>query len=168
MERLALAIDTLNQAIGRTLCWAALALALWQFGLILAQAVFRSGSIFAQEALIYVNALLFLGASGYTLLKDGHVRVDLFYHRMSARGKALVNLLGTLLFLWPLCVLIAVAGTPYVLESWAQGEGSIETSGIQAVYLLKTLILVFTLLMALQGLSVALRSVLTLQASRHD
>ncbi|MEM7571074.1 MAG: TRAP transporter small permease subunit [Pseudomonadota bacterium] len=168
MDRLVKAIDTLNSAVGKVLCWAALALALWQFGLILAQAVFRASSIFAQEALIYANALLFLGAGGYTLLKDGHVRVDLFYHRMGQRAQARVNLLGTALLLWPLCGLIFYAGTPYVLDSWALREGSIETSGIQAVFLLKSLILVFATLVGLQGLSLALRSIQTLQGKADD
>ncbi|MEO0412754.1 MAG: TRAP transporter small permease subunit [Pseudomonadota bacterium] len=168
MDRLAKAIDTLNSTAGKVLCWAALVLALWQFGLILAQAVFRTSSIFAQEALIYANAALFLGAGGYTLLKDRHVRVDLFYHRMGQRAKAFVNLLGTMLFLWPLCGLIFYAGTPYVANSWALREGSIETSGIQAVFLLKSMILVFAALVGLQGLSVALRSIQTLRGKADD
>ncbi|MGD1954929.1 MAG: TRAP transporter small permease subunit [Sphingomonadales bacterium] len=163
MERTAQLCDALNRWSGKMICWSALVLALWQFGLILAQAVFRTSSIFAQEALIYLNALLFLGATGYTLLKDGHVRVDLFYHRMSERGKAWVNLLGTILFLWPVLTLICIAGTPYVAESWALREGSIETSGIQAVFLLKTLILVFAVLMAVQSVSLILRSLLILR-----
>ncbi|MEM7570683.1 MAG: TRAP transporter small permease subunit [Pseudomonadota bacterium] len=168
MERLASAIDAVNRAIGSVLSWAALILALWQFGLILAQAVFRVGSIFAQEALIYMNALLFLGAGGYTLLKDGHVRVDLFYHQMTDKTKAWVNLLGTALFLWPMCLLILISGTPYVVDSWVRLEGSIETSGIPAVFVLKTFILVFALLVSLQGLSLVLRSLMTIKAQRHD
>jgi len=156
-------IDRLNTAAGKAVAWIALILAVWQFGLIIAQSVFRTSSIFAQEALIYLNALLFLGAGGFTLLRDEHVRVDLFYYKMSDRAKAWTNLLGTLLLLWPLCVLLLYAGLPYVMASWALKEGSIETSGIQAVYLLKTLIIVFAILMTLQGLSLAWRSLQTIR-----
>lgn len=168
MERLVTWIDALNGAIGRTVAWMALLLVLWQFGLIIAQAVFRTSAIFAQEALVYMNALLFLGAGGYTLLRDEHVRVDLFYHRMSARAKAIVNIAGTLLFLWPTCLLLIYAGFPYVSASWSIFEGSIETSGIQAVFLLKTLILVFTGLIFLQGISLVWRSAKTLKETAND
>lgn len=168
MNKLVSWIDALNNAVGKTVCWAALLLALWQFGLIIAQAVFRTSSIFAQEALIYINAALFLGAGGYTLLKDEHVRVDLFYHKMTARSRAIANLLGTLLFLWPLCALLLLAGLPYVASSWALFEGSIETSGIQAVYLLKSLILVFTVLVLLQSISLVWRCLQTLSGPRND
>ncbi|MEM9881284.1 MAG: TRAP transporter small permease subunit [Pseudomonadota bacterium] len=168
MDKIIAGIDTLNAAIGKAVAWAALALSLWQFGLIIAQSVFRASSIFAQESLIYMNALMFLGAGAFTLLRDEHVRVDLFYHRMSTRAKAWVNLLGTVLLLWPLCVLILYAGTPYVAASWALREGSIETSGIQAVYLLKTLILMFGVMMTLQGVSLFWRSLKTLRSNRAD
>lgn len=168
MDKLVSWIDALNSAVGKAVAWMALLLAVWQFGLIISQAVFRTSSIFAQEALIYINALLFLGAGGYTLLKDEHVRVDLFYHRMSAKGRARTNLLGTLLLLWPLCALLLYAGVPYVSASWALKEGSIETSGIQAVYMLKTLILVFTVLLFLQSISLVWRSLKTLKGGNDD
>lgn len=168
MTKLVAWIDALNSAVGKSVSWMALLLVLWQFGLIIAQAVFRTSAIFAQEALVYMNAILFLGAGGYTLLHDEHVRVDLFYHRMSARAKAIVNIAGTLVFLWPMCALLVYAGFPYVQSSWAIFEGSIETSGIQAVFLLKTLILVFTVLVFLQGISLVWRGVQTLKGRTDD
>lgn len=168
MDKLVSWIDALNSAVGKAVAWMALVLSIWQFGLIISQAVFRASSIFAQEALVYINALLFLSAGGYTLLKDEHVRVDLFYHRMSAKAKARANMLGTLVLLWPLCGLLLYAGIPYVSASWALKEGSIETSGIQAVFLLKTLILVFTILLFLQSISLVWRSIKTLRSAADD
>ena len=151
-------IDRLNDQLGRGLSWLVLALILVQLAIVVLRYVFQIGSVWVQESLLYGNALLFLGAAGYTLLKDAHVRVDLFYREASAKTKAWVNLLGVLLFLWPLCGLIGVAGIPYVAKSWAVFEGSVETTGLQAVYLLKSLILLFGLSLALQGLSLAIRS----------
>ncbi len=101
--------------------------------------------------------------AGYTLLGDGHVRVDIFYREASARYKATVDLLGTLLFLWPVCALIAFTSWPYVSISWKVLEGSRETSGIPGVFLLKTAILIFAFIVALQGLSTFLRSLHTLR-----
>jgi TRAP-type mannitol/chloroaromatic compound transport system permease small subunit len=144
-------IDRCNEAIGRWVSWAVIAMVLLQF-LVVA----------LQESIVYLHGLLFLVAAGYTLLRDGHVRVDIFYRSAPPRQKALVDLLGTLLFLLPVCVLLWVVSWPYVAASWSVLEGSKETSGIQGVYLLKSAILVFVLLVALQGFSLAARSALIL------
>lgn len=140
-----------------------------QFALVLMRYVFGIGSVMAQEALIYAHALLFLLAAGYTLLGDGHVRVDIFYRPASPRTKALIDLLGVLVFLFPFCWLLWDVALPYVEASWRIREGSRETAGLPLVFLLKTAIPVFVVLLALQGLSLALRSleVLTGRATRH-
>ena len=96
------------------------------------------------------------------MLHEGHVRVDIFYRDASERAKALVDFLGAVLFLIPVCVLLWWWSWPYVEQSWAVHEGSKETSGIQVLYLLKSTILAFAGLMGLQGLSMALRTLLVL------
>ncbi len=90
------------------------------------------------------------------------MRVDIFYREASARRKAVVDLAGVALFLLPVCALIWWGSWPYVANSWRVFEGSRETSGIQAVFLLKSVILVFVALIVLQGLSMAARSVIVL------
>ena len=101
-------------------------------------------------------------AAGYTLYNDGHVRVDIFYREASAKYKATIDLIGTLLFLWPVCVLIIYVSWPYVASSWSVLEGSRETSGIPGVFLLKTVIPIFAVIVILQGVSTVIRSVITL------
>ena len=95
----------------------------------------------------------FIMLGGYALRHNAHVRVDVLYRTMSPRAKARVDLLGTLFLLWPVCFLIFYVSFPYVEASWSVREGSRETSGIQGVYLLKSVILAFVVLLALQGLS---------------
>nr|WP_184435878.1 TRAP transporter small permease subunit [Roseospira goensis] len=139
-----------------------------QFLVVVLRYVFGLGFIWMQESITYMHGLLFMVGAGYTLLQDGHVRVDVFYREASPRRKALVNLLGTVLFLIPFCVLVLWVSWPYVANSWRVMEGSKETSGIQGVYLLKSVILVFGGLVILQGLSVIARSLLTLGGYDHE
>ncbi len=165
---LAHAIDTVNERIGRGAAWLALIMVLLQFTVVVMRYVFGLGSIFMQEGVIYLHAALFLVGAGYTLLHGGHVRVDIFYREAGPRRKALIDLLGTLLFLLPVCVVIGWASAPYVAQSWATLEGSRETSGIPAVFALKSLILLFVVLIALQGVSLMLHSILTLAGAEEQ
>ena len=91
---------------------------------------------------MYVNAAIFIFGAPYTLMTDGHVRVDVFYSRLGEKGKSFVNALGTLLLLMPAMILIILTSEDYVRMSWQIFERSPESSGLPFVYLLKTLILV--------------------------
>jgi TRAP-type mannitol/chloroaromatic compound transport system permease small subunit len=155
-------IDGLNRHVGQAAAWLALAMVLVQFVVVGMRYVFGVGSIMLQESVIYLHAFLFMVGAGYTLQRDGHVRVDIFYRAASAKRKAVVDLLGVVLLLFPVCMVIGGFAWPYVESSWAVFEGSRETSGIQAVFLLKSVVLVFCVLVMLQALSLALRSVFVL------
>ncbi len=162
LPSLARAIDNANETIGRFIAWAALIMVLIQFLVVVMRYVFGLGSIMMQESVIYLHAILFMVGAGYTLLHNGHVRVDVFYREASPQRKALVDLAGVIVFLIPVCVVIWWYSWPYVGASWRVFEGSRETSGIQAVFLLKSVILVFTGLMILQGIALAIKSLLLL------
>jgi TRAP-type mannitol/chloroaromatic compound transport system permease small subunit len=163
LQGLARAIDRLNESIGVTVAWLALALVLVEFTVVLMRYVFGVGSVKMQESIVYMHATVFMVAAGYTLLHNGHVRCDIFYAAASPRRRALVDLVGVAVFLLPTCALIAWAAWPYVAQAWAVREGSPEGSlGIPAVFLLKSIILVFAGLVALQGIALALHSVLRL------
>lgn len=168
LAALARAIDRLNSVIGQATAWLALIMVLVQFLVVVLRYVFGLGSIWMQESIIYMHGLLFMVGAGYTLLHDGHVRVDVFYREATRRRKAWVNLLGSVFFLIPFCILILWVSFPYVQNAWRVMEGSKETSGIQGIYLLKTVILVFGGLVILQGISVIARSVLTLTGWDDD
>jgi len=162
LRAMARAIDGLNRAIGQTTAWLALLMVLVQFLVVVLRYVFGLGFIWMQESITYMHGLLFMVGAGYTLLQDGHVRVDVFYREASPRRKAMVNLAGSVLFLIPFCTLILWVSWDYVANSWRVFEGSKETSGIQGIYLLKTVILVFGGLVILQGVSTIARALLTL------
>jgi len=168
LASLARVIDAINERVGRAVAWAALAMVLVQFTVVVMRYVFGFGSILMQESVIYLHAILFMIGSAYTLLHDGHVRLDIFYRDASIRTKALVDLWGSIGLLIPVTVLIWWFSWPYVAGSWEVLEGSRETSGIHAVFLLKTVILVFAALMFLQGISLLARSILTLKGRQQD
>lgn len=158
LTRLARWIDTLNEHVGRVVSLLALLMVLVQFIVVLQRYVFGIGSIWMQESIVYMHSFLFMLVAGYTLLHNGHVRVDVFYRTMSPRSKAWVDLLGTIFLIWPLCYLIFKVSLPYVEASWAVREGSRETSGIQGVFILKSVILAFVVLLALQSLSLLIHA----------
>lgn len=160
-------IDRLNHAIGRSAAWLALAMVLVQFAVVVLRYVFGIGSIMMQEAIVYMHGVLFMMAAADTLLQDKHVRVDIFYAPASARRKALINLLGCTFFVLPFCILIAYVSYDYVSMSWSVREGSRETSGIQGVYLLKSVILLFAAQLSLQAVSGILTNAAKLREAKH-
>ena len=159
-EKISTIIDSTNEIIGDAISWAAIAMVLVAFIVVVMRYIFGVGSIFLQESITYFHACLFMIGSAYTLLHNGHVRVDIIYRESSDIKKSIIDLLGVTFFLIPFCIIIWKTSIGYVLLSWSVFEGSAETSGIQAVFLLKTVILIFATLMGLQGLSLGLRSIL--------
>jgi TRAP-type mannitol/chloroaromatic compound transport system permease small subunit len=142
--------------------WCLVAMVLVQVTVVLMRYVFGAGSIWLGEAVVYAHATLFMAAAAWTLRCGGHVRVDIFYADASPRRRAIVDLLGALLLLLPFVGVLAWVSLPYVARSWAILERSREASGLPLVFLLKTLIPLFALLLGLQGIAQVSRAWLTL------
>jgi len=160
--RLAAAIDRTIAAIGRAAAWCCLYVVAAEFAVVVLRYALGLGSIRLQESVLYAHAALFMLAAAWTLQVDGHVRVDIFYAGASPRTRALVDLIGAILFLFPVAIAIGTLSLPYVERSWAILEHSREASGLPFVYLLKTLIPLLALLLGLQGIAQAIRAVLVL------
>ena len=159
-------IDRVNGAIGRAAAWAVLFVVVVQFVVVLLRYVFGLGSIWLSESIMYGHAILFMLAAAWTLRENGHVRVDVFYADAAPRTKAWIDLVGALLLLLPFMLVLMWFALPYVARSWAILERSRETSGLPVVFLLKTLIPLFALTMALQGVAQAIRAADALAAER--
>lgn len=162
VERIARSLDQFAVRVGQTAAWLALALVIVTFSVVVLRYGFDIGSIALQESILYLHASLFLLGAAYTLKMDGHVRVDIIYQRLSARGQALVNLLGALLLLLPVCTFLLWISWDYVATAWSLHEGSPETGGLPFVYLLKTLIPLAAGLLILQAISQVLHSLTTI------
>ncbi len=161
-------VDRINDAVGRAVAWLTLAMVLITFLVVILRYGFALGWVWVQEFYVWLHGIVFMVAAGYTLLRNEHVRVDVFYRPRSRRFKAWVDLLGVLLLLLPFVMTIAILSWPYVVISWVRLEESYEAGGMPGLFLLKTTILVFCALVGLQGLSLAARSVLVLAGRRED
>jgi TRAP-type mannitol/chloroaromatic compound transport system permease small subunit len=129
---------------------------------VLMRHVFDIGSIALQESVTYMHAAVFMLGSAYTLKRGGHVRVDIFYRRFSARTRAWVDALGSLVFTLPLMVFIGIGSWDFVMDSWAIKEGSTDSGGLDWVYGLKALLPLMALSVGLQVLAELLRNLLVL------
>lgn len=155
-------IDSVNRHTGQGVAWLSLAMVLVTVGDVIMRYLFNTGAVFIQELEWHLFGVLFLLAAGYTLLIDGHVRVDIIYARLSKRSKAWIDLFGTVVLLLPVCALVVWSSHKFVGNSWAFQEGSPDPGGLPARYIIKSMIPLGFLLLGLQGIGEAIRSVLTI------
>jgi TRAP-type mannitol/chloroaromatic compound transport system permease small subunit len=159
------AIDRLSVATGHAAAWLTLVMVVATFVIVVLRYIFDSGVIWLQESVTWMHAVVFMLGAAYTLQRDEHVRVDIFYRNMSDRRKAVVDLFGVILFIAPLCVFFIVEAAGYVGASWSIREVSRDAGGLPfpSVPLLKTVLIIMPLAVLLQGISMALRSVAVLR-----
>jgi TRAP-type mannitol/chloroaromatic compound transport system permease small subunit len=159
-------IDHINGTVGKGVSWATLLLVAVTFVDVVMRYFFNKSFVFTQELEWHVFAFIFLMGAGYTLMVDGHVRVEVFYGKLGSRGKAWVNLIGVLFFLIPSCVMFVKTAIPFVYKSYLVMEGSPDPGGIPFRFLLKGCIPAGYALILLQGISLGINSLLTLTG--HD
>lgn len=151
------ALERVNHWVGAGVRWFALAMVLLQFGIVLLRYVFGVSYVWLDESVLYLHSALFMLGAGYTLLVDGHVRVDIFFARFDARTQTLVNIAGHAALLLPAMILLLIYSWPSVRSAWAILEGPISVGGIPASFLLKSLIPAFCVLLIVQALACLLR-----------
>ena len=147
-SKLQAGIDRLGQGVS----WLTLVMVLVTFGIVLLRYGFNIGWIWLQESVVYAHAAVFMLGIAWTLFKGGHVRVDIFYRSASLHRQALIDLLGTLLFIIPLALFVLWTSWEYVAASWRLLEGSREAGGLPLVFVIKSLIPAFALLLLVQAL----------------
>ena len=157
--------DRLSVALGHAVSWLTLAMVLVTFVIVVMRYVFDAGLIWLQEGLTWMHAAVFMLGAAYTLQQEEHVRVDIFYRNMDERRRAWVNLCGVLLFVFPMCAFFVWTSWDYVSASWSIREVSRNSGGLPFPFvpLLKSLLVIMPLTVTLQGASMLLRSVRTLQ-----
>lgn len=168
MQQLHLCLNQLAEGVGKAAAWLALLMVLLQFAVVLFRYVFEMGSIAIQESVVYMHAALFMLCAAYTAKHQGHVRVDIFYRRFSSSTQAKVDLAGAIILLIPTAIFLAVASFDYVGSSWRILEGSDEAGGLDAVFLLKSLIPALALLLLAQGLNQITASLLVISGAQPD
>lgn len=160
LKAVSLFIDTLNRWVGKGVAWVTLGLVAVVFVDVVMRYAFKTSFVFTQELEWHLFAFIFLMGAGYTLFHDGHVRVDIIYQRLNAKGRAWVNLLGVIFFLIPGCIMVVLTSWKFVANSWAIMEGSPDPGGVPFRFLVKGCILVGFVLLLLQGISLGIKSLL--------
>lgn len=154
---LAYAISQTNRGIASVVRWLALFMVLTQFCIVIGRYVFGVNSIAAQESVLYMHATLFMLAGGFTLLVDKHVRVDVYYAKVTDQTRRRIDIFGHLFLLIPSITALLYWSWPSVRNSWRILEGPISVGGIEAVFLLKSLIPAFCVLILLQSVAILIR-----------
>lgn len=161
-------IESINEFVGRGVSWVTFGLVLIVFTDVIMRYVFRTSFVFVQEMEWHMFSFVFLIGAGYALLHDEHVRVDIFYQRMSKKKKAWVNFIGCVFFLFPGCYLIVATSIPFAYSSFAILEGSPDPGGVPFRFIIKGCISVGFILVAIQGISLVIRSFCTIAGIELD
>jgi TRAP-type mannitol/chloroaromatic compound transport system permease small subunit len=164
------ALASLNLWIGRVISWLTVAMVLVMSIVVVERYWFSSGSIRMQESITFMHAAVFMLAAAYTLAAGDHVRVDIFYSTMSRKGKALVDLLGCLVLLLPVCIFMIWSSWDYVSVSWTIQEASRETGGLPFPFpaVMKSFIPASSLLLVAQAIVMIIAAIQTLRGQGQD
>lgn len=155
-------VDGLNERVGRIVGWLTIATVVVCASVVVLRYAVGVGYIWMQELYVWIHAAVFMVGAGYTFKLNGHVRVDILYAKASTRAKAWVDLFGGVVFLLPWLLVTAVTSVPWIWASILTNESSGSTGGMPGLYVLKFVILLFCILLGLQGLATIARSILVL------
>ncbi|WP_323008048.1 TRAP transporter small permease subunit [Pseudorhodobacter sp.] len=161
------AICGLNALVGHVFSWLSLGIVVICFTVVVQRYLFSTSFVWMQDLYIWLNGAMFTAVAGFTLMRNDHVRVDIFYRPAKARTKAIVDLVGAVVFLLPFCAVVYVYSMPFVMRAWGYAEASANVGGMPGLFILKSFIIVFVGLLALQGVAIILTSFLVL-AGRSD
>lgn len=158
-------IDRFSEVTGKLVAWLTLLMVIVTFVIVVMRYAFDAGLIWLQESVIWMHAAVFMVGAAYTLKHDEHVRVDVFYRSSSAKRKAWTDLLGVLLFLLPVCGFLLIKSWDFAAVSWSIKESSRESGGLPypLVPMAKSILVVMPLIVGLQGISILLKSMLTIR-----
>jgi len=158
MRTLANWIDSCNEWVGKCISWSTLLLVILVSIDVFRRYFFQTTNAWIMELEWHLFAAIFLIGAGFTFKRDKHVRVDLFYDRFNKKEKALTNMVGILVFLIPMCLLLIIVSFNYALDSYLIGEGSPDPGGLPHRYIIKSTIVIGSLLLLLQAISEVIKS----------
>ncbi len=167
MSRLMRFINLVNRIIGNVFCWLAVGIVLVCFWVVVERYAFSNTRLWMQDLYPWMNGVMFTAVAGYALYRNDHVRVDIFFRPATERRKAALDLLGVCIFLLPFAYVVWAYSWRFVSRSWGLFEQSANPGGMPGLFIVKTFILVFAAVIALQGVAMAIRSILIL-AGRED
>ena len=163
MRMFVIAIDWINDRIGRLMGWVMFALVMLVTVDVISRYVFNTGAVWIQETEWWLFSIIFLMCAGYTSLYDEHVRVDLIYSRLSPKGRHIVDIVCAFVFLFPMCILLVFTSLWFIRDSIEVGEISPDPGGLCCYYLLKAMIPIGFGLLGLQGIANLWKKIMALK-----
>ena len=142
----------MNQSIGKFFSYFLPIIVILVIYIVISRYIFGVGRADLQELALYFHALVFLGCAGWALVEEEHVRVDILYKDKSNPYKRIINTLGLVFFVLPVVLIISFYSIDFIKLSWLLKESSTEPGGLQTVYLHKTIILLFPLVLFLAAI----------------
>ncbi|MGR3507113.1 MAG: TRAP transporter small permease subunit [Paracoccaceae bacterium] len=161
------AINRLNIIVGHVFSWLAVGIFVVCFWVVIERYFFGNTRLWMQDLYVWLNGAMFTAVAAFALYRNDHVRVDIFFRTASIRSKAIMDMIGVCLFLLPFMYIVWIYSYPNVMRSWSGFEASANVGGMPGLFVLRTFILAFAGLVALQGIAMLIRSVLIL-AGRED
>ena len=123
-------IDRFNEAIGKSMRWLVLAAVLISAGNAIVRKTFSIGSNSLLEIQWYLFAAVFMLGGGYAFLRNVHVRIDFVSSKLSKRTNTIIDILGIVIFLIPLCLILINLSWPLFVSTWTSGEMSSNAGGL--------------------------------------
>jgi TRAP-type mannitol/chloroaromatic compound transport system permease small subunit len=151
-------IDVINEKIGVVCNWLVLLACIVSGGNAMIRYAYDTSSNAWLEVQWYMFAVIVMFGASYTLKRNEHVRVDLLYMTLGRRGQLWIDILGTLLFLLPTCIILAWLSWPFFMQSFVVSEHSSNAGGLLR-WPIKLVLPVGFLLVALQGVSELIKRV---------
>jgi TRAP-type mannitol/chloroaromatic compound transport system permease small subunit len=167
MKKIINYLETITHLTGTSVAWLTLVMVLI-VSLVVGTRLFGIELIKLNESITYMHAAVFMMAIAWTMQRNGHVRVDIFYRQFSDATRAWIDILGTLLFTLPVMLFIGIGSWEFVCESWRMNEGSNDSGGLALVFILKSLIPLMALSVVLQSLVIILRNLIFLMTINSD
>lgn len=153
MKKIVQVINSISEFTGQVVKFLVVALIIVLCCEVISRYVFNNPTIWALETAKMLMGTFGACGWGYTYLYDGHVRVDVLYARFSRRGKAWINVIMSIIFLFPICIILISAGTKWAVFSWKAGEKMVESSWLPPAAPFRTVLVVGFILFALQSVS---------------
>jgi TRAP-type mannitol/chloroaromatic compound transport system permease small subunit len=151
-------LETVTRLFGRAVAWLVLYMVVVTFTNVVLRYMYGFSSVALTESVLYAFAIVMACTAGWTLERNEHVRIDIFYGRWPPRRKAMIDLGGTIALLAPVLYVIWTSSFPYVQRSWRLKETSAEVAGLPYLYMLKSVLLVFVVVLGVQAVAFGLRA----------
>lgn len=152
-------IDKISHYIGKTVAWFTTILVLVVVYDVFTRYFLLESSVALQEMTWHIFSIIFLLGASYTLKEDAHVRVDIFYQKFSDKSKAVINLIGVILFVIPFCVVLIITSTNWTINSYMINEVSPDQGGLPFRFLIKAVLPLSFVLVLLQSLALLVSSI---------